>query len=59
MRSSSDYEDAQLDALKLALLFAALLVLASFPATRHLPTRRFDELEAAPEQPDPISEAAA
>jgi len=41
-----DYEDAQLDALKLALLFAALLVLASFPATRHLPTRRFEELEA-------------
>ena len=31
------------DALKLALLFAALLVLASFPATRNLPTRRFDE----------------
>lgn len=45
------YEDAQLEALKLALLVAALLVLASFPATRHLPSRRFDELEA--ERPPP------
>jgi hypothetical protein len=43
-----DYEDAQLEALKTALLFAAFLVLASFFATRNLPTRRFDEL-AAPE----------
>lgn len=40
----SDYEDAQLQALKVALLFAALLVLASFFATRNLPARRFDEL---------------
>jgi Major Facilitator Superfamily len=40
------YEDAQLDALKTALLFAALIVLASFPATRRLPTRRFDELQS-------------
>lgn len=40
------YEDAQLEALKLALLVAALLVLASFPATRNLPSRRFEELEA-------------
>jgi EmrB/QacA subfamily drug resistance transporter len=55
----SDYEDAQLEALKLALLFAALLVLASFPATRHLPARRFDELEAPPEAPEPRSETAA
>lgn len=39
-----DYEDAQLRALKVALLFAALLVLASFLATRNLPARRFDEL---------------
>lgn len=38
------YEDAQLEALKTALLFAALLVLASFFATRNLPARRFDEL---------------
>jgi len=40
------YEDAQLEALKAALLFAALLVLASFFATRNLPARRFDELAA-------------
>jgi hypothetical protein len=38
------YEDAQLEALKLALFVAAGLVLASFPATRRLPTQRFDEL---------------
>jgi EmrB/QacA subfamily drug resistance transporter len=42
-----DYEDAQIVALKTAFLCAALLVLASFLATRGLPTRRFDELEAA------------
>lgn len=42
----SSYEDAQLEALKTALLFAALLVLASFFATRNLPTRRFDQLAA-------------
>lgn len=51
-----DYEDAQLKALKTALLFAALLVLASFFATRNLPSRRFDELEAAADPaaaPDP------
>ena len=41
-----DYEAAQLQALKVALLFAALLVLASFFATRNLPARRFDELAA-------------
>ncbi|HEX6601071.1 MAG TPA: MFS transporter, partial [Solirubrobacterales bacterium] len=41
-----NYEDAQLDALRVALLFAALLVLASFFATRNLPGRRFDELSA-------------
>ncbi|MET0557373.1 MAG: MFS transporter [Solirubrobacterales bacterium] len=41
----SDYEDAQLSALKLALLGAAFLSLASFLATRQLPTRRFDELD--------------
>ena len=53
------YEDAQLEALKLALLFAALLVLASFPATRHLPSKRFEELETPPDEPDPLSEAVA
>ncbi len=41
-----DYEDAQLQALKVALLFAALLVLASFFATRNLPAQRFDQLAA-------------
>ncbi len=40
-----NYEDAQLQALKLALFVAAGLCLASFPATRRLPTRRFDEIE--------------
>lgn len=41
-----DYEDAQLDALRIAFLGTAFLVLASFFATRNLPDRRFDELEA-------------
>jgi len=36
----SHYEDAQLDALKLAFLVAALLVLASFWSTRRLPGER-------------------
>jgi EmrB/QacA subfamily drug resistance transporter len=45
----SHYEDAQLSALKLAFLFAAFLVIASFPATRRLPTRRFAELQPAAE----------
>jgi EmrB/QacA subfamily drug resistance transporter len=40
------YEDAQLEALKTAFLFAALLVVASFFATGNLPARRFDELPA-------------
>jgi len=44
----SDYEDAQLSALKLAFLSAAFLALASLPATRRLPTRRFDQLQAEP-----------
>jgi EmrB/QacA subfamily drug resistance transporter len=47
----SDYEDAQLAALKTAFLCAALLVLASLFATRRLPSRRFDELQASPEPP--------
>ena len=42
------YEDAQLKALKTALLFAAFIVLGSFWATRRLPTRRFEELAAEP-----------
>ena len=36
-----NYEDAQLTALKTALLFAAFIVLASFLATRKLPIERF------------------
>jgi EmrB/QacA subfamily drug resistance transporter len=40
------YEDAQLDSLKLAFLFAAFLALGSLLATGGLPTRRFDELES-------------
>jgi EmrB/QacA subfamily drug resistance transporter len=50
----SDYEDAQLKALKTAFLFAALLVLASFFATRNLPDRRFDELAATDERAPPL-----
>lgn len=40
----SDYESSQLNALKTGFLFAAFLTLASFLATRRLPTRRFDQL---------------
>ncbi|HVT00465.1 MAG TPA: MFS transporter [Solirubrobacterales bacterium] len=43
----SDYEDAQITALKTAFLCAALLVLASFFATRHLPTQRFDQMQGS------------
>jgi EmrB/QacA subfamily drug resistance transporter len=45
------YEDAQLKALKTALLFAAFIVLGSFWATRRLPTRRFEELQAEADPP--------
>lgn len=41
----SDYEDAQLSALKTAFLFAAGLVIAALLATRDLPRRRFDQLQ--------------
>jgi len=47
----SNYEDAQLTALKTAFLFAAFLVLASFWTTRRLPERRFEELAAGPDPP--------
>ena len=52
-----NYEDAQLEALKIAFLFAALIVLASFWPTRNLPTRRFEELAtgAGPPAPEPAS----
>ena len=45
------YEDAQLNALKLAFLFAGFLTVASFWTTRRLPTRRFDELQSTPDPP--------
>ena len=45
------YEDAQLDAIKTGLLFAAFIVVASFWATRRLPTRLFGELEAGTDPP--------
>jgi MFS family permease len=48
-----EYEDAQLDALRIGFLGAALLVVASFFATSHLPTRRFDELQADTARPAP------
>jgi len=47
----SNYEDAQLTALKTAFLFAAFLVLASLWTTRRLPERRFEELAAGPDPP--------
>jgi EmrB/QacA subfamily drug resistance transporter len=47
----TSYEDAQLNALKLALLFVGLIVIASFAGTRNLPTRRFDELAAPGAEP--------
>lgn len=47
-----NYEDAQLDALKTAFLFAAFLALAAFWTTRRLPSQRFDELQAGPDPPN-------
>jgi EmrB/QacA subfamily drug resistance transporter len=49
------YEDAQLAALKTALLFAAFLVLASFWPTRRLPAQRLDQLPAATGPPQPAT----
>ena len=55
-----NYEDAQLTALKTAFLGAAFLVLASFWATRRLPTRRFEEMEPGrgPPEGEPVADAA-
>ena len=50
------YEDAQLNALKTAFLFAAMLTLASLWTTRRLPTQRFDQLQAGPDPPQPDPE---
>ena len=44
---ASDYEDAQISALKLGFLVAALLVLASLFTTRQLPTKLFSEPAAS------------
>jgi hypothetical protein len=52
------YEDAQLEALKTAFLFAAFLVLASFWTTRRLPERRFEEMQADPDPPEPAPSPA-
>lgn len=49
---ASDYEDAQLSALKTAFLFAAGLVLAALAATWNLPKRRFDQMQR---ETDPAS----
>jgi MFS family permease len=56
----SDYEDAQIAALKTAFLAAAFLVLASFFATRGLPARRFDEEQRAldPQPPERLPDRA-
>jgi EmrB/QacA subfamily drug resistance transporter len=55
-----NYEDAQIEALKTAFLFAAFLTACSFWSTRRLPDRRFDELQAGPDPPplDPEPTAA-
>jgi MFS family permease len=45
------YEDAQLKSLKTALLFAAFIVLASFLATRRLPTQLLGTTASGPDPP--------
>ena len=55
----TEYEDAQLQALKIAFLFASFIVLAAFLATRRLPTRKFAELESGPDPPPAPAEAPA
>jgi MFS family permease len=55
----TEYEDAQLQALKVAFLFASFIVLAAFLATRRLPTRKFAELESGPDPPAAPAEAPA
>jgi MFS family permease len=53
------YEEAQLDALKVAFLFAALLTLGALLSTGGLPTKRFDELQSGPDPPAAAVEAPA
>jgi MFS family permease len=45
------YEEAQLGALKVAFLFAALLTLGALLSTGRLPTKRFDEIQGGREPP--------
>jgi EmrB/QacA subfamily drug resistance transporter len=52
------YEDAQLTALKTALLFAAFLTLVALWTTRRLPAQRFDQLQSGPDPPQPDPEPA-
>ncbi|MBS1878122.1 MAG: MFS transporter [Actinobacteria bacterium] len=47
----SAYEGAQLSALKVAFLFAAVLVLAALLATRNLPTKLFSEITTGADPP--------
>ena len=54
----AEYSDAQLRALKTALLFAGFIVIASFAGTRNLPTERFGAAEDAVPAPAPaVAEA--
>ena len=46
------YEDAQLNALKTAFLFAGFIVLASFLGTRRIPAERLVESRAGPDAPN-------
>jgi hypothetical protein len=48
-----NYEDAQLEALKTAFLFAAFLTVCAFWATRRLPAQRFDEMQSGAGPPEP------
>ena len=46
------YEDAQLNALKTAFLFAAFIVVASFWGARRIPAERLVESRAGPDAPN-------
>ncbi len=53
------YRDAQLSALKVALLFAALIVLGALLTSGGLPAQRFDELQSGPDPPSSAAPAGA
>lgn len=55
---AESYEEAEIRALKIGFLFSAFLVIASFWATRRLPERRFEELQAATGPPAGTPEPA-